>query len=67
MAGSPVVSIRLMGWRVHDELDEHGEIHVWPEFDGERSHDLTGTECWCGPRRHEQEDRLIVHDRRAEA
>lgn len=42
------------------------DLHVLPEFPGEREHQTT-MHCWCVPRRDQKNALLVVHDRRAEA
>lgn len=46
--------------------DSDTDLHVLPEFPGEREHQ-TSIDCWCRPKRDEQNHRLVVHERRAEA
>ena len=49
------------------EVEEHSNMaHVIPEFPGEREHEASVL-CWCRPRRDEEDPRLVVHDRMAEA
>lgn len=46
--------------------ESDGDLHVVPEFAGERQHE-TSMGCWCGPKRDHIEPRVVVHERRAEA
>lgn len=49
------------------ELERYSpDQHVIPKFPGERQH-AASVLCWCRPRRDEEDPRVVVHDRRAEA
>ncbi len=49
---------------VDDEPND--TFHVLPVYPGERKH-AASVRCWCGPRQSDDEPRLWVHDRIAEA
>lgn len=46
--------------------DSCHDLHVVPEFEGEREHETT-IACWCSPVRDREQPLVIVHHRRAEA
>lgn len=49
----------------HD-LDIDSRWHVYPDFPGEREHEMSEL-CWCEPYRDSIEPRVIIHNRMAEA
>lgn len=54
-------------WKVLDaEPGGGGQLHVVPAFEGERAHEASVL-CWCDPRPDDQDPRLWIHHRRAEA
>jgi hypothetical protein len=44
----------------------HLEMHVYPEFEGERAHEESPL-CWCDPQPDAAEPHVHVHQRKAEA
>lgn len=46
--------------QIYPKLED--EVHVMPNFDGERVH-VSNVLCWCFPRRHCDCDLLVVHNR----